>query len=1568
MLATPRGRRSGGKPEGPHTSPDMSSAHSNAYSSSPYLSVSTANPTIAAAVLNPSHIPASSSPSPTSSEMSEQSQKSVLYQCEKCPYATYKKNFLDSHMKIHGQRNEIGGKLKCKQCEYEATDLPSFLQHKLTHSQMSQDQTSAADDNKDGDSDSASPKDDLAAHSMRHRRKPIRQYKCSKCPYVCFKKNGLEFHETMHEPRGEDAHKCLYCDYNVYNLSLLKQHLRLHPEHHQEQWGEDGTEEHPEGDAYDPWGMQQPTDTEDNGQSNMDDEEEGDNNGTDGYMDEDEENMRQQVVTQEMSIKAASAVDNHTPYDSPSDDDDSAAMDLSKKSNMFSSSTVAMFNSSDYEDRLPPELWSATYQCKKCPFLTQHRSNYMKHIRMHGTNNKFTCEWCDWSIDRLNLLYRHAKCVHPEELTKQEKNDFFDKVRDKSPVVLNVNPKPKKIKAVAPFYVELNKDNTPTDLSSPKPASTNNSPVTTVKDKTPVNVSVKSGINKKGSNNNGSFAQTTPSSNSNSNHTVPEGVIVATGMGRKRKKLYTCRKCGYSTDILSNIQRHCEKHGQMARYMCDYCDYALDRQNLLWQHMKLVHKVQNKPEFMSPQHLARQAFEQKKLELSANADDNDDEMKFEAAEETVDDSCIDLSQQHTPDIQYDGGHDTNQDLPTEGADIAWKGEVMQMYELNGTRVYRCAKCKYTSPNITNCSNHMKQHGAGKKYTCEYCDYSHDQVHMLYHHMKNIHPNEVQNLEAEMEEDESLSVEAYLNSNYHKTDSPQPTVSLLKTETPPSTTPFAVRSNDAEGVPTKRKLLECHICPFKVKSKDAMTKHLSMHEQKRKYTCTYCDYSVDRMNLMYQHVRVHSESSSQSPAQTVHKVQPSKTASELGVKSEQQLKVPPLKIVTKPNNYIVKSQISRRIRKVKNRVRYGCSKCPYVSFCKTNIAKHRKLHIIRSKFKCHQCNYSATRWFLLNQHIKCHEQQDENAPDDIVYDSSPVKSETSDTPSPTTTETSLSLDGSTEDVNKENDFSQSDISDSVQINKSRTFMCKHCPFGTNSSFELKKHSRLHELSLKYKCDYCSYSLDKLNLLYQHRKLHSKQEGFNVSPAPRTLLNETVWVSMQRDQLDQVNKVMAQQQGKDKVAHADKDVNKKVVDVTENGHAVTDEAISKPSMKLECKICSYRCKVLSKFKVHLMLHGVVRKFICDHCNWSSDRVNLLYQHRQVHRMETNFVANPDKEKLVNKAYVDTTSSKSVIPKVEATAAKQLQTRNNNTMSDDERKRKSYQCHLCPFSCDGKQSLSVHKNLHENPGQYQCKKCSYSVSRLNLLYQHEKLHNLPSGGQLGNKTKPKNTKKRLKCPKCPYHSHSRTLLDLHSTMHASGRKYTCQFCDYSIDRFNLLQQHMKVHTDNNSNNDTVKTEELPLSPRAPEYKVTPTSEKARRFACERCPYATTSRPNFETHKAQHSTKNKLQCSFCDYSIGRIDHMTNHIKLHLPDSIVSAAELDGMIIRSSVGHVSNHKSSKSSYIPEMSESQDSMAAASPEPHTPHKEGVFTCQYCDREFDNEQTMQRHEAQHLIGY
>jgi len=51
---------------------------------------------------------------------------------------------------------------------------------------------------------------------------------------------------------------------------------------------------------------------------------------------------------------------------------------------------------------------------------------------------------------------------------------------------------------------------------------------------------------------------------------------------------------------------------------------------------------------------------------------------------------------------------------------------------------------------------------------------------------------------------------------------------------------------------------------------------------------------------------------------------------------------------------------------------------------------------------------------------------------------------------------------------------------------------------------------------------------------------------------------------------------------------------------------------------------------------------------------------------------------------------------------------------------------------------------------------------------------------------------------------------------------------------------------------------------------------------WRCDRCPYVTAKRSQHETHRQLHGSRQRHTCRLCDYSVGGLHLLMQHVRLH--------------------------------------------------------------------------------------
>ena len=591
-----------------------------------------------------------------------------LYKCDKCQYVTYKKNFLDSHIKIHGQPgqsklNSGCSKLRCKQCDFEAEDLPSFLQHKLIHSAGQTPAVSKQDREDEQISPSSSgytDEVDVMGSPTKHRRKPVKQFRCTRCPYTCFKRSGLEQHQSMHEPRGQGSLTCKYCDYNVYSRSLLGQHMKLHPEYMQE-----------EGDASDDDEVFPEEEQANEDSLNLSSPPKAVRNMS-VFPGQTEEERRYPCEWCEVTCSQLNELYQHAKAAHPDEYDqqeaayssmDSSAEDSGLLSPVPYKNTSITDNNSveaeeingkndDHKKQKQDTVKSSSVSCKRkrkmltcpdCGYTTDNSANLARHAVKHGQSAMYQCHYCNYSLNRQGLVIAHMKQVHGVTVTSLPKREDMSEEK----TVIPVEP-------------------TPTNLEKPPVDETGDMEQVSVKGETIL--------------------------------------VIQAG----NKKNYKCLKCAYTTANSSHCASHVRKHGSNKRYNCEFCDYSLDKLPHIILHMKSFHSDQMNGGYNNVQ-------EQKVQPLVLNLNGLDTKKYPKRSHRTTENSSVLLLKKT---LKKNG--QIKKKVPKMKAKLIKKAlvRVFKGNKRNGAlpkknikKCMSCSLCPYHTNNSGLLQNHLMQHSA-----------------------------------------------------------------------------------------------------------------------------------------------------------------------------------------------------------------------------------------------------------------------------------------------------------------------------------------------------------------------------------------------------------------------------------------------------------------------------------------------------------------------------------------------------------------------------------------------------------------------------------------------------------------------------------------------------------------------------------------------------------------------------------------------------------------------------------------------------------------------------------------
>lgn len=218
----------------------------------------------------------------------------------------------------------------------------------------------------------------------------------------------------------------------------------------------------------------------------------------------------------------------------------------------------------------------------------------------------------------------------------------------------------------------------------------------------------------------------------------------------------------------------------------------------------------------------------------------------------------------------------------------------------------------------------------------------------------------------------------------------------------------------------------------------------------------------------------------------------------------------------------------------------------------------------------------------------------------------------------------------------------------------------------------------------------------------------------------------------------------------------------------------------------------------------------------------------------------------------------------------------------------------CPKCPFQSKWKKEMSSHiQELHFPGPPFHCdfEGCSYSKHNLYVFLEHRKTHGTLKGYKcdvkdcsFSTKTKSrllihKRTHERtIYCAECPKTFTSTTALVSHKQVHAKGRPFACDQCDFTTKFKCNLNFHKRIHEGKIFRCDFENcTYSTPKMNYFTNHKRIHSGEKM--FKCPVCQKGFVEKSQMTRHKLTHSDEMPFACSKCDFKTKRKDKLKSHL-----------------------------------------------------------------------------------------
>ncbi|XP_030752913.1 putative zinc finger protein 840 [Sitophilus oryzae] len=515
------------------------------------------------------------------------------------------------------------------------------------------------------------------------------------------------------------------------------------------------------------------------------------------------------------------------------------------------------------------------------------------------------------------------------------------------------------------------------------------------------------------------------------------------------------------------------------------------------------------------------------------------------------------------------------------------------------------------------------------------------------------------------------------------------------------------------------------------------------------------------------------------------------------------------IVSEENINGVSSDNKLELTKKSRKKVHICSMCNYQTICKSNLHRHKALHLPQEErqaanesqknvYRCALCDYQTQYKSSLRRHEKVHLTPEERqifacAQCDKKYMCNQrlqdhIKFNHIDS----------RMKESQRKVRcsichyRARDMSNLRQHEAVHLapEERELFGCAHCEKQYMTKRRLKVHLKTkHSGSRKKKsqkkvhiCSRCNYQTIHKSNLDRHKAVHLSQEERQAANESQKNVYRCAlcdYKTQYKSSIRRHEKVHLAPEERQIFACAQCDKkymsNRRLQDHIKLNHI--DSRMKESQKKVRCSICDYRARDMSNLKQHEAVHLAPEErelFGCAHC----EKQYMTKRHLRDH-LKTNHSDSRAKE----------------FTKFQ---------------------KKVYRCVTCGYQTPRRSNLHKHQQIHLAPDlrrMFACVWCDNKYASNHTLQNHIERNHIDSRA----KELKKSLKKVHRCVTCGYQTPRRSNLHKHQQIHLAPdlrRRFACVWCDNKYTSNQTLQIHIKrYHIDSRNADCTSPTDEVIL-----------------------------------------------------------------------------------------------------------------------------------------------------------